>query len=109
METHNEDYSCVTANLNAPTMFGSKDLSKDLLAKRLRDLIPHANDDDRCTLCKAADALESGNTNSSWPFLIIFLFLVFGWGGDSISSEFIKSLAKVLEVNHESSEMHTNE
>lgn len=72
METDNKDYSCETANLNAPTMFGSKDLSKDLLAKQLRDLMPHVNDDDRCTLCKAAEALESRDTNLSWPFVIIF-------------------------------------
>lgn len=63
------------------------------VVEKLREMMNHVSEADRCTLCKAIEMLEKPNQGSdNWYIWIILIFmLVGGWGGDS---NFAQSLIK---------------
>lgn len=79
---------------------GSVPAHEPTIVEKLREMMNHVSDSDRCTLCKAAEMLEKPNSSSNdWYIWIVIIFmLVGGWGGDSkVSLDFLKSYVDMLE------------
>lgn len=110
----NENYSIEETSKNPPMT------ENEYLAMTLRLMMDKANGEDKCNLCKAAEALEKERPSNNFSWWLIILFAIFMFNGASPSfcddstfltafTEAMSKMNKTSEVQNESSEMHSDE
>lgn len=77
-------------------------------ALKIRLMMKNAEGEDKCTLCKAAEALEKRPVSSgldwAWPVLMMLMIMPFGSGGSASAEPFMRAYLDTLDKERKEKE-----